>query len=222
VNNLNIKIVAVVAAVAILLLGGGLFLYSKSKPQPSVQPSPSASATQNPSAMQSLSEILSMGKTQKCTFSYDGASGGKTEGTVYLAGDKMRGDFKVTTSGKVSEFSLIRVGDTNYIWGTGLPGGIKMTLSAQGLAGNTQVQQYVNADQKADYKCGAWTPDNTRFSPPTEVKFTDYSSMMPKSNASPAPGGTNSGGSSQCGACNYLTGDSKMACIMQYNCAQSQ
>ena len=216
---MNIKVVAVIVA-AIILLGGGALLFSKNANKPTAQPAPSTSATQAPSAGQSLSDILALGKTQQCTFSYDSTSGGKTEGTIYLSGDKMRGDFKVTSSGKVSDFSLIRVGDTNYIWGTGLPGGIKMTISAKDLAGNTQVQQYVNADQKADYKCGAWITDASKFTPPANVKFTDYSAMMPKSNASPA--GTGAGYSSQCAACNYLTGESKIACTAQYNCSASQ
>lgn len=206
-----------VVAILVLLLGGGVLLYFKgNKPNTTASvtptPKPTVEAMTNQS---SLMDLLNLGKTQKCTFDYKASNNSETKGTVYLSGDKMRGDFNIaTTSNTKGDMSMIRSGDTSYMWGSLLPGGIKMTVSAKDLASNTQAKQYVDANQKVDYKCGTWIVDSSVFTPPANIKFTDYSSLMPKTQTSGTPTGT--GTSAQCAYCNYLSGDSKASCLAAY------
>lgn len=177
---MNTKIIAIVVAIIILLGAGGIFLYSQ-KQNPTTKSSTNPTPTKAEQAISptSLLDLLASGKTQSCTFSDKRDDGSSTEGTIYLTGTKMRGDItNITKDKKTSMVYMIRDGDTTYIWGTDLPQGIKMTLSANDLKTNTQANQYVNTTAK--YKCSGWTLDSSKFVVPTNIKFTDVSSIMPK------------------------------------------
>ena len=128
--------------------------------------------------MSSLIDLVTSGKTTQCTFDVE-AETGSTKGTIYIAGEKMRGDSETTTeNGKTSQMFMIRVNDMYYMWGGELPGGIKMTFNVDKLKSNTQANQYVDLNAKTDYSCSDWTADASKFTPPSNVKFTDLSSMM--------------------------------------------
>ncbi len=206
-------IIGIVAAAVILLGAGGVFLYSKNKPAP--QPSSTSTTTEQTktqsSMNDSLSSLLKSGKTQQCTFSYDDQSGSTTDGVAYINGNLMRTDVNTTVDGKQSSVYVIRSGDENYIWGSAFPNntGMKMTLSIEDYESNTDSKQYFDPTKKAEYDCRDWTPDSSVFTPPTNVKFQDFSAMM---QAASSPSASN------CSICNSLTGDAKNACLSQLGC----
>lgn len=207
---MNTKIAGIVIAAIILLgLGGFLFLGKNGTSKNQVaQITPTPTVTENATAQNSLLDLLTGGKTQSCTFSYAGTDGAKTAGTIYISGTKMRGDISTTTtSNKESKITMIRDGDTTYVWGSDLPTGIKMTVSADDLKTNTQANQYLNTTQKTNYKCSPWSVDSSMFSVPTNIKFTDISSMM-KGIVSPT--GTAQTGSDPCASITDPT--TKAAC----------
>lgn len=176
----NTKIIAAVIVLIVLLgLGGYLFLGKNKAPQ--TQTSSPTPTRGEKSATQSLLDLLSSGVTQKCTFASTNENA-TTKGTIYISDTKMRGDIKSTSTkdNKTTNFYMIRNGDTTYIWGDSIPGGIKMRLSAQDLQTNNQAVQYFNTKEKAQYSCGAWVIDNSVFNPPASVKFMDVSAIMPK------------------------------------------
>lgn len=175
---MNTKLFGIIAAVVLLLGTGGLYFLNQNK---SANNSTfDTSPTQKQNQTTSLLELLSKGGNQRCTFTTS-TEKGMTEGTVYVSGEKMRGDIKTTVDGKTEEISMIRDGDTNYMWGTSLKMGIKMTISLDEFASSDQAGQFVSPDQKFDYNCAPWTTDNSLFTPPSNVKFTELpSSMMPK------------------------------------------
>ena len=121
----------------------------------------------------------------------------------------------MTTNGKLNTMNILRDGDTNYIWGSALPTGIKMTLSANDLATKINTTSATNPNQKMDFTCVAWTVDKSLFTVPTDVKFTDTSSIMvketPAANTTQAP-------SANCSVCNSLTGNAKTACLTGLHC----
>ena len=174
---MNAKLLAIAASVILLLGAGGLYLFSQNKPQ--TQDIANQAATESEkSSGKSLMDLISLGQNQRCTFSTTNESG-STQGTYYLSEANLRGDFKVKTSqGKESQMSMIRSGDTSYMWGSDLQTGIKMKLSLEDLSKNKEVNQYssVNPSAKADYNCVPWTVDSSLFTPPSNVKFTDLSS----------------------------------------------
>lgn len=172
---MNTKIIGIVAAIILLLGAGGAYFLSQNKTATNTNQSPTPTTTKNKTS--SLLDLLNLGKNQRCSFKTT-ASGNQTEGTIYIAEGKMRGDFKTTVEGKQQEMSMIRDGDMNYIWGASLKEGIKMKVSLDELSKNEQAGQFINPDDKLDYNCMPWATDSSLFSPPSNVKFTDMSSLI--------------------------------------------
>lgn len=204
-----------ISVVVLLLLGAGAyFFFTKSKTGTSVV----NTATQVASGAKSLKELIAAGVPQECTYSSSDESGSMS-GTSYISGGSVRTDFSSTASGKTSTSHMITDGKIIYTWTDGEANGFKMTVPEETKAGDTttqstETQSAANMDQKVDYKCSAWVPDNSKFTPPANVKFTDFSQMLGPS-AAPTGG---SGSSSQCSVCNSLTGDDKASCLSALNC----
>lgn len=178
---MNTKIIGVVAALILLLGAGGAYFLSQNKPVTKTTDSLTPTKTEDKSS--SLLDLLSLGKNQQCTFAATNENG-STKGTAYVSGSNARTDITTTVDGKESEISMIRKGNDNYIWGSDLKQGIKMTLSPEELSTNKQVGQYtgsVNPNDKVNFNCTPWSVDESLFTPPADIKFTDMSSlMMPK------------------------------------------
>ena len=211
-------ILGIVVAAIIILGAGGVFLLSKNKPSTSPTNTTSASSETKPKnsmASNTLQDLFSGGKSQKCTFDAK-TSTGENKGTVYVTSDKAYAAFDLTASGKTTTSYLIRTGDTFYIWGGALPSGIKMTMSLSDMAKKSG--QYsssgFNPTAKADYSCSGWSADQSLFTPPANVKFIDAGSLeLPSGTVKNPPGST-----SQCNICNSLTGDAKSTCLNSFHC----
>jgi len=220
----NKGLVALVVIVLILLIGGGAYLMlskaSTPKPKQTAQNLTQAKPTANVNQLKSLVDLLATGQTLQCTFSANGTNGAKTQGTIYMSAGNIRANFNVTASdGKQSQGSMIRSGNTNYIWGSSFPEGIKMTMSLQELSGRQQTeQQFINPNLKTNYDCSSWTADDSLFNPPSNVKFMDISQVMqqanPSGNVQPT-GATTQTGSSPCDSITNAT--AKAACLNALN-----
>lgn len=201
----------VVIAVVVLILALGLFFVFKNK---STIGTPS---TQTSSA-KSLKDLLSSGISQKCTFS-DTSSENVQEGVTYVSKGKMRGDFTTTVSGKVTKSHMIVADNTSYIWTDDDKNGFKSTFNQENTpevdnAEDKNTTTGVDVNKQADYKCSAWVTDESVFTPPADIKFTDLSQMF-------KPDTTNGGGTntSQCSVCDSLSGDDKAQCKTALKCS---
>lgn len=174
---MNTKIVGIIAAAVILLLAGGAYFLSQNKTTTNTNVSPTPTAATNKTS--SLLDLLSSGKNQQCTFKTV-TSKSSTEGAFYIAGNKIRGDIKTTVDGKVQEINLIRDGEINYMWGSSLGNntGIKMKISLEEVSKNQQTSGFIDPNNKLDYNCMPWTTDASLFIPPTNIKFTDMTSLL--------------------------------------------
>lgn len=223
-------VIAIVVGVIIILAAAGAFLYSQSKSSKLKQVATTASqvtkAPENSMAQSTIKEILTSGKSSKCTFT-TATDKTQTTGTVYTSGENARGDFQSTVNGKDTNTHMIRNGDTYYMWGDSVAMGVKLVMSIDDLASKMQGNKdfgSFNPDEQMDVKCATWTQDATLFTPPTNVKFTSIGNMMPsgsmmKTSAVPTSGATGtSSNSNQCAICNSLTGQAKTACVAQFNC----
>ncbi|MCL5435231.1 MAG: hypothetical protein M1405_02475 [Patescibacteria group bacterium] len=185
----NKTLVVVAAAVILALLGGAAYLTLSKSSKTGNQATNATPATQKQeNAAKSFMDILSSGISQKCTFDMKVEST-ESSGVLYVSAGKLRGDITTTVEGKKQNISMIRNGDTNYIWGSAIPQGIKMTVPEKDFASDTKTGQYFNPNEKADYKCSPWIVDSSLFAPPANVKFTDISAMMPKTSGAPTTGG---------------------------------
>lgn len=178
---MNTKLLAIGAALILLLAAGGFYLFGQSGKTQTPSDN-STTATENDNNSKSLMDLISSGQSQRCTFETSGEDG-TTKGTAYVSGTNARTDIVTTVDGKESEISMIRKGDDNYIWGSDLEQGIKMTLSLDELSKNSQATQYtgsVDPNQKVNFNCMPWTVDDSLFTPPANIKFTDMSAIMEK------------------------------------------
>jgi len=211
---MNKKALLIIAAVLLLLAGAWYYTSAKK--------SGIGSGTETTSGTKSLKDLLSSGVAQKCTFSTTNESG-VSEGTSYVSGGKVRGDFTTTVSGKTTKSHMISDGKSSYIWNDEDKTGFKMTIDETTQADVTKdsdtptsIKTEGDLDQKADYKCSKWIVDGSYFTPPSNISFTDFSQML---NPSAAPSqGTGSSTSSQCSYCASLSGDDKTQCLTALKC----
>lgn len=170
---------AIIAVIVLLLLGVGGFAFWKTQQDKVGGP------TSGVSGFKSLKDLLSSGVAQKCTYSTTDEKG-TSEGTTYVSGGKMRGDFTSVITGKTEKTHMITDGKTNYIWVDGEKTGLKTVVEPSSAPNPTDVPVTqtetanggVDINKPADYKCSTWIADGSLFSPPADVKFTDFSEMF--------------------------------------------
>jgi len=183
-NKLPIIVAAVV--VIILLVAGGAYLMmsSKTKVQPQAQTQTNNTQTANPQAINknairgTILSLIEGGNSVSCTITNPDNKG---TGTVYVASNKkFAGDFASKgTDGKDITTHMISDGTYVYVWSAAMPMGIKMNLTAAKNAANSAANnQAVNVNQNVDMQCAPWTVDNSKFTVPTDVKFSDFSNLL--------------------------------------------
>lgn len=123
----------------------------------------------------SIKGLLGTGKNVTCTIKY---SENSSAGTIYVAGERMRGDF--TTAGVSEESHMINDGEYSWVW-TGSQGfkskidDTKMDASPAPASGDSKE---VDLNKEVDMDCSSWSVDESMLTPPADVKFTDATSMM--------------------------------------------
>ncbi|MCL6096774.1 MAG: hypothetical protein M1444_03815 [Patescibacteria group bacterium] len=183
------KTLVIVAAVVILALLGGVAYLTLSKSsknsQENTQPVSQQQPTASPSAATGTLKSL-FGKNQYCTVTYPNNGG---SGTVYVSGQKFRGDFTVKTAdGKEVTSQVLSDGVYTYVWSSDSPTGIKMKIDVTSPTASAQTGNF-NLDQQVGLNCSAWAVDASKFAVPTNIKFTDVSAMIPKTSGAPTTGG---------------------------------
>lgn len=210
------------AAGAIALLAGACGAKTSVNTQTQTNtPAPQASPM-------SLKDLMAGGGAKTCTVTF-AENNVSSQGTIHLAGGKMSGDFTATVNGKAQTSHMINDGTTVYTWVDGMASGFKMTVDVMKANKPSSTPQSSNQpksidqDAKYQYNCSSWTVDSSVFTPPSSVKFSDFSSMMlqiapPTSAGAKASGGV-SGSASACAAC-ANAGAGKTQCLATLHCAQ--
>lgn len=210
----------IIGIVALLLIGGGGYYFmTKGSVSTPTTPSSETSSQQPATAFKSLKDLLMSGVAQKCTFT-DKSENVDMNGTTYVANGKMRGDFNSSVNGKVMVSHMIVDGKTSYMWTDDTTTGFKFAFDPQSTE-ETQAdesdkrQGSVDINKTMDYKCNPSTVDGSMFTPPANVKFTDYSQMMGPSSSGKTGTGVNPG----CSACDSLEGDDQAQCRAALKCS---
>lgn len=178
-------IVAAVVIILLLLGGLGYYLFSKSaKTTPTEKASVTEPKASSSSITGTLKSLLTGGKTQTCTITYPDNKG---SGTIFVADKKFGGTFTIKESnGKDITGYMVSDGTYMYTWSTAATMGIKIKLeTAEKAAGNTQTGTG-DLNQEVNLNCSPWIVDNSKFAVPTNIQFTDMSSFLPKTSASPS------------------------------------
>lgn len=201
----------VVAAVLILAaLGGGYYLYSKQGTTGTPQNSSQESGNKTSGKFW---DLLKAGKNQECTFS-SSTNDMTAKGTIFVSSDKVRGDFDSTVGGQKMTSYMIKDGDYIYIWTSGSNQGTKMkfdqveqTDQSGSQSGTPQQTQTFN--QNYEYDCKSWNPDNSKFTPPSNIQFLDINAQMDQAK------NTVKGA---CSSCDSLSGEAKDSCRKALSC----
>lgn len=131
----------------------------------------------------SLDYLRTLGEDLECTIAYkDEAEQSSVNGTYFVSGAKMRGDFLTTSADMPDQIlsSMIIDGETMYMWSEIEGGlyGVKTDLAAATTPA-TDGREPVPLDKDVDYDCKPWREvDGTVFVPPSEVIFQDMSKLM--------------------------------------------
>lgn len=183
--------------------------------------------SQSSSGPKSLTDFLSMKGTLKCTFSDNSNT---SSGTVYVSNGEMRGDFQSAMNGTIQHSHMVNDGTYIYYWSDGQKG-YKMSLASV-KSETSQISGApapsaanpggMNMHQKANYSCGPWAVNGSVFTPPSNVTFTDYSSMMQGSSSGiSAQQGSSSmhGTAAECSECNQApAGAARNQCLSALHC----
>jgi len=177
--------VVIVVIIIIICVSAG-----KSAPTPasseatgSVTGSVSTSNQASASAVrQTMHDLITSGATQTCKFSIAAtATSSGLSGTIYIASGNMQGDFiKTDTAGKVTNAHMIITGGMDYLWSdASLTKGYKLSWSV--AAASTILSDRaggVNINQPTAYSCSNWTADQSKFTIPASIQFTDITAMI--------------------------------------------
>lgn len=198
------KKIIIIAGIFIFLLGlaaVGYTQFGKAKSsQTATQDNTNIQPTQPNKAdalKGSLKSLLGIGKTAKCTYTYTPQDGGGT-GTIYVSGNKMNGNFKTTLDGKITEANVLHDGEYSYIWEPSGKNGIKMKIDPQVEATKAEENQSFDWNQEINYKCDEWSGDDSKFTAPSNIEFTDLSQMLNKASPTGTKTDTQQGSNSLC------------------------
>jgi hypothetical protein len=155
----------------------------------------------------------------QCTFNYDD-EGNMTDGTVYLSGKKMRGDFSFTQNGgKIMNSHVIRDDVYGYTWLDGQKQGTKIKIETSDEITKDDEDEkdgklFALDDKEVDYDCKPWNVDSSMLIPPTDVEFQDISAQVEKIQET-----TNQLNESRCASCNQApAGTAREQCLQALGC----
>jgi hypothetical protein len=159
------KIIALV--VVALIFGNGVYWYLNN--QTSVSSTPQAEESDSVQTSD-LAALFKKGGGYECTISMktDQAS---SNGTVYVSGSDVRGDFTSLTGVQTVTSSMIQTGGYVYTWSNMIPQGFKFksTVDANPIATLGAGQM----PEGGSYTCKKWTVDASVFVPPKNVPFSE-------------------------------------------------
>lgn len=220
---MNKKLGVIIVIIVLLLLGGGAFVMShKSTKSTAAQ---TATTTVNPTetaankgTLGSLKSLMTSALPQTCTFSTQKQA--STNGTIYVSGGKLRGDFTSTNQGQTINGHMLVDSGFSYIWTDLNKQGMKVAIT-EAQVNTAANSQAMDLNQDVSYSCKPWVADESKFTLPTDITFMTFT--MPK--AAATTGATTSGASiatgavtSPCSACDSLPAAAQSVCRTQLHC----
>lgn len=195
-----------IAIIAALAVGGGAYAVKKNKERKmhegdnietradaraDINANENANLGANGYMKGSLKSLLGMGKDTECTIE-NNAENYSSKGTVYVSNrNEMRGDFLAIVQGRNIDSHMIMKDEVMYSWSGSQ--GSKMSIKGMQMLKEGEISDsYKNMGQgsmdlsnQVNYSCKNWSYDSSKFTLPTEVKFTDVNELMKKMNINP-------------------------------------
>ncbi len=178
----------------------------------------------------SITDLLQRGIPMHCTVTYTEEDSTGTVNT-YVANNKFYTEIAaVLNDGTEQTYYALSDGEWSYMWSPEQGQGIKMQFDATqfeegfdlpdtpGL--ETEVDQ-PDYSQDYNYNCTPWIPDNSKFTPPTDITFMDMDSLL---NAIPGMAGEGTEGTEglpgdACAVCSMIEdATAKASCMESLGC----
>lgn len=132
----------------------------------------------------SFANIMGLGRNLTCDFTHVAEeTGGAVAGTVYISGERLRGDFEMEQAGMVYKSHMIHDDETIYTWTESDQGMVAMkfpnTDDDGGLIDDGQADdRSMSLDEAVEYDCRPWSVNASAFVPPSDIEFMDFESFM--------------------------------------------
>lgn len=192
-------------------------LYFALRPQDAVNNTGEQSTNSTTMSEQTLKDLVMAGRPMQCTFKEEGS-----EGTVYVSGKNVRGDFSAIVEGKPVMSHMITADNTSYIWMDGQTTGFKMTIDPEAAESTEQADapvQGIDENKKMNYSCSNWSGDTSKFAVPSNIDFQDFSSLMPTQVQTETNNSANmNANAAQCAACDSAPAASREQCRAALGC----
>ena len=170
--------------VGVVVVVGGYFAFSGSKSDSevaktdAVEKTTAVTKTETAGKKMAFADFVKNDGTYKCTVSQN-VSGVVSTGVVYMSGGMVSGLFNTKVQGMSIDSHFIMRDGYSYSWSSAAPTmGFKSkvnTTTGTTASGSNAGQYSFNSEQVGEYDCQPWTVDQTKFTIPTSVTFTDYS-----------------------------------------------
>jgi hypothetical protein len=165
-----------------VVLVGGYFALTSNKVAENTQTSNNTNTEQSAKKM-AFGDFVKQGGAYKCEVKQR-VSDFENNGTVYINGGNMMGEYNTVAEGRMMNTSFIMKDGYSYTWSSALPNmGFKVKVETS-TTGNTSADTsgtYAwNASQIGDYNCEPWNVDQSKFVPPDNITFKDMTSFQGK------------------------------------------
>ncbi len=175
-------------------------------------------------------DLSGLGQDYECTFSEDDEMG-KIEGTVYVSGNKTRGDYKLSMA-DAAEVTVHDIGDEEwfYMWSSLDSNGSKIKIGemkritkagvdADAAAEGAEESASAPVDTSHEFNCVKWSVDESKFEIPSDIDFMDMTEVM-IGVVEESEGGIAEGVQEEvCDVCNAIPdGETKDDCLTENNC----
>ena len=123
----------------------------------------------------SIQGLLKRAGNYRCTFTRSDSSA-KTDGTMYISGNRLRGDFVSTVAGGLTVQShMLYLADYVYTWSSLTSQGFKSkaTILNSGGAVSPTNSGGFDYSQTVDYDCQTWGGDAALFEFPKGITFSN-------------------------------------------------
>lgn len=226
------SIKTILGIVAVVVVGAAAYYFLTPKPpaMPGINSNKGGNSIESFSG--TISDLFAKNTPLQCDFTYTEVDTGATSsGTVYVAGDNMRGNFDTSLEeGTTTQTSMIRRGNEVYTWGFEQGRGYKMQFDESMIEeAKNAAQQYMPQDEKrdssfdpnkqaVDYDCRAWSTDASVFTPPDDIEFQDLSGMMEQMQQMNAETQNSMDREQACAACDSAPEESRASCRQALGC----
>lgn len=171
------KKLIIIFAVIILIIGAALFLGKQESPsviqqasQNEISTVPTSNYGNKIEAVEgTIKGLITRGRTEKCTFSYN-TDYSTITGQVYLANGKIREEFQSTSIAGPINGNMILDSMDGYIWTDQMSQGIKFPFGKQPTP-SVKNKSTPDINKTMHFDCLPWEADNSKFAIPDNITF---------------------------------------------------